>query len=60
MPDCLELPRPVPLLRTAGWNLAESFGLPTGAYVLAVSVLWLRSIMHQLGIGFGFAPVTAG
>jgi hypothetical protein len=38
MPECLELPRPVRLLRTAGWNLAESFGLPTGAYVLAASL----------------------
>jgi hypothetical protein len=28
----------VSLLRTVGWNLAESFGLPTGAYVLAA---WL-------------------
>jgi len=36
--DCLELPRPASLVRTVGWNLAESFGLPTGAYVLAA---WL-------------------
>jgi hypothetical protein len=36
--ECLELPRPVLLLRTIGWNLAESFGLPTGSYVLAA---WL-------------------
>ena len=26
------------MIRTVGWNLAESFGLPTGAYVLAA---WL-------------------
>ena len=26
------------LVRTAGWNLAESFGLPTGCYILAA---WL-------------------
>jgi hypothetical protein len=38
MPECLELPRPVSLLRTAGWNLAESFGLPTGAYIVAASL----------------------
>jgi hypothetical protein len=38
MPECLELPRPVLLVRTAGWNLAESFGLPTGAYLLAASL----------------------
>ena len=37
-PECLELPRPAQLLRTIGWNLAESFGLPTGSYVLAA---WL-------------------
>jgi hypothetical protein len=36
--ECLELPRPVRLLRTAGWNLAESSGLPTGAYVIAASL----------------------
>jgi hypothetical protein len=38
MSDCLELPRPALLLRTAGVNLAESFGLPTGAYVLAAAL----------------------
>jgi hypothetical protein len=38
MSDCLELPRPRLLLRTAGVNLAESFGLPTGAYVLAAAL----------------------
>jgi hypothetical protein len=41
VPECLELPRPVQLLRTTGWNLAESFGLPLGSYVLAAS-LWGR------------------
>jgi hypothetical protein len=41
MPECLELPRPVQLLRTTGWNLAESFGLPLGGYVLA-AWLWGR------------------
>ncbi len=38
MTECLELPRPVGLLRTAGWNLAEAFGLPTGAYIVAASL----------------------
>lgn len=33
-PPCLELPRPVRLMRTAGLNLAESFGLPTTAFIL--------------------------
>jgi hypothetical protein len=34
----IELPRPGSLLRTIGWNLAESFGLPTGAYVVAAAL----------------------
>jgi hypothetical protein len=38
MTECLELPRPLLLLRTAGWNAAEAFGLPVGAYAVAV---WL-------------------
>jgi len=37
-PECLELPRPGRLVRTAGLNLAEAFGLPTGAYLLAASL----------------------
>lgn len=36
--DCLVLPRPASLVRTVGVNLAESFGLPTAAYILAA---WL-------------------
>ena len=28
----LELPRPLRLLLTAGWNLTESAGLPVAAY----------------------------
>lgn len=31
----LELPRPLRLLLTAGWNLTESVGLPVAAYVAA-------------------------
>jgi hypothetical protein len=38
-PECLELPRPVQLVRTTGWNLSESFGLPLASYALA-SWLW--------------------
>jgi hypothetical protein len=37
-PECLELPQPARLVRTAGVNLAEAFGLPTGAYLLAASL----------------------
>ena len=40
-PESLELPRPVQLLRTTSWNLAESFGLPLGGYALAAS-FWGR------------------
>src|ERR1700744_272245 len=36
--DCLELPRPKALLRTIGWNIAESFGLPTGAYAITAAL----------------------
>jgi hypothetical protein len=39
--ESLELPKPVQLLRSTGWNLAESFGLPLGGYILA-SWLWGR------------------
>jgi hypothetical protein len=59
--DCLELPRPASLLRTVGWNLAESFGLPTGAYVLAawlggrdaglwamLAAIWLTACLRKL------------
>jgi hypothetical protein len=45
MPESLELPRPVQLVRSTGWNLAESFGLPLGGYILA-SWLW----GHQAGV----------
>ena len=37
----LELPRPPQLLRMAGWNLAESFGLPVAAYAVS-ALLWGR------------------
>jgi hypothetical protein len=50
MPQCLELPRPVQLLRTTGWNLFESFGLPLGGYALAAS-LWgvTAGVLAMLG-----------
>ena len=64
MPECLELPRPVRLLRIAGINLAESFGLPTGAYLVAASVagrnaglwamlaaIWLTAVLRKLLTG---------
>jgi hypothetical protein len=57
MPECLELPRPAQLLRTTGWNLFESFGLPLGGYALA-SWLWGRNagVLAMLGAIW----VTAG
>ena len=33
----LEVPRPLRLLLTAGWNLTESVGLPVGAYLIAAA-----------------------
>jgi hypothetical protein len=43
MSESLELPRPAQLLRTTGWNLAESFGLPLAGYALA-AWLWGRGV----------------
>jgi hypothetical protein len=64
MPECVELPRPVLLMRTAGWNLAESFGLPTVSYILAASIagrdvglwamlaaIWLTAGLRKLATG---------
>jgi hypothetical protein len=50
MTECVELPRPVKLLRTTGWNLFESFGLPLGGYALA-SWVWGRNagVLAMLG-----------
>jgi hypothetical protein len=36
--ECVELPRPARLVRTAGVNMAEAFGLPTGAYIVAAAL----------------------
>src|SRR6202043_1919298 len=57
-PECLELPRPTALVRTIGWNIVESFGLPTGAFAVATALwgreggLWamLRSEEHTSGL----------
>jgi len=50
VPECLELPRPARLVRTAGVNLAESFGLPLASYILA-AWLWGRDagVLAMLG-----------
>ena len=55
--DCLELPRPASLVRTVGVNLAESFGLPTAAYVLAA---WLAGRDAGLRAKLAAIWLTAG
>ena len=57
MPEYVELPRPVRLLRTAGVSLAESFGLPTGGYALAA---WLAGRDAGLWTLLGVIWLTAG
>jgi hypothetical protein len=57
MPEYVELPRPVRLLRTAGVSLAESFGLPTGGYAVAA---WLAGRDAGLWTLLGVIWLTAG
>jgi hypothetical protein len=57
MTECLELPRPVLLLRTAGWNAAEAFGLPVASYALAA---WLAGRNAGLWAMLAAIWVTAG
>jgi hypothetical protein len=62
--ECLELPRPVQLVRTIGWNAAESFGLPVGGYAVAawlggrdaglwamLATIWLTAVARKLFTG---------
>jgi hypothetical protein len=57
----LELPRPWRLALTAGWNLAESFGLPSAGYLagarlggqgagmaVATAVVWLTAAVRKV------------
>ena len=57
----LELPRPWRLILTAGWNLAESLGLPVAGYIVgaklggqaagmvtATSVVWLTAAVRKV------------
>jgi hypothetical protein len=55
--ECLELPRPLLLLRTAGWNLAESFGLPVAGYAIGA---WLGGRDAGLWAMLAAIWVTAG
>ncbi|HSR83520.1 MAG TPA: hypothetical protein VLM11_04995 [Streptosporangiaceae bacterium] len=64
VPGCLELPRPWRILLTAGWNLAESVGLPIAGYlagamlggqaagmVTATAVVWLIAAVRRVAVG---------
>jgi hypothetical protein len=63
-PHRLELPRPAHLLRTVGWNFAESFGLPLAGYGCAswlwgrdagvfvmLGAVWVTAIIRKLATG---------
>ena len=60
----LEVPRPLRLLLTAGWNLSESVGLPVAAYVAAawldgrnagliagLAAIWLTAVIRKVATG---------
>jgi hypothetical protein len=60
----LELPRPLRLLLTAGWSLAESVGLPVATYLVAawldgrgaglvagLAVIWLTAVIRKVVTG---------
>lgn len=64
MAGSLELPRPAQLVRSTGWNLAESFGLPLGGYILAswlwgrqagviamLAAIWITAIVRKIATG---------
>lgn len=64
LPSHLELPSPSRLALTAGWNLAESLGLPVLAYVVgerlggqgagmvaATAMVWLTAVIRKLITG---------
>jgi hypothetical protein len=55
--DCMELPRPLRLLRTVGWNFTESFGLPTAGYTIGT---WLAGGNAGLLAMLAAIWVTAG
>lgn len=64
MPGYLELPRPLQLLRTVGWNAAESFGFPVGGYAIGawlagrntglwvmLAAIWVTAVIRKLVTG---------
>jgi hypothetical protein len=56
MPEHLELPRPLRLLRTTAWSLTESFGFPFAAFIV---VAWLYGRDPGLIAGVAATWVTA-
>ena len=60
----LEVPRPLRLILTAGWNLTESVGLPVAAYAVAawpggrdagmvagLVTIWLTAVIRKVATG---------
>lgn len=56
MPDHVELPRPLRLLRTTAWSLTESFGFSFGAFAV---VAWLYGRDPGLLAGAAATWITA-
>src|SRR6516165_6227711 len=48
MAEHLELPRPWRLMLTAGWNLAESLGIPVVGYVIGATLGGRGVVMLQV------------
>src|SRR5258708_37818910 len=74
MPDHVEFPRPLRLLRTISWSLTESAGLPIGALALGawlygrdagllagLAATWLVALTRKLATGSvpSLLPITA-
>lgn len=64
MAGCLEVPRPLRLILTVGWNLTQSVGLPVAAYVIAawldgrdaglvagLAAIWLTAVIRKVATG---------
>ena len=70
MPEHLELPRPLRLLRTTVWSLLESAGLPVAAIAVGgwlggrnagLAATWLHrffqgAVLRRFGLALRFAP----
>src|SRR5260221_5001618 len=64
MPEHLELPRPLQLLRVMAWSLSESLGIPVAAFAIAgclagrdaallagLAVTWITVVVRRLVAG---------